>query len=362
MPVHNHITDPATGQEAGVHKPVNLGFPNPAGIVAYTEPRKQWNPVLRYFQAESGAVDMNVDASGTGTDENVHDGGDTVYWTATALSGTWDFASTTQANGGTQSVDATATTNNDEAQFEDGTTTDMSSFDSLSGFIYITSWPGSGTKEVRLRARLAGVDVGSEVDLSNYMSTGTQNTWQSFTVPKADMGLGAQTIDQLIVKTVDIGGGQPPNYYLDDLKWDGTPGSAMPVTYKIEALPGVNTFAVGFGFFFVDAVAEADALAYDSILGVPALTDGILFTRQSQGEIEFAAPFRQFSDFIETFGQITVQTGGDATNRWVKIESIFNPQIRLFDDDFFSMVVQDDLSGLLRMRASMRLIEEIPNE
>ena len=361
MPLHNHITDPTTGQEAAVHKPNNLAFENPGGLVAYTEPRKIFEPHIQFFQADSGAIDMNIDASGGGTPENIHDGGDTAYWTASALSGTWDFASTTQANGGLQSVDATATTNGDEALFEDATNIDMSVYVSLSGFIYIDSWSAVGTKEVEIRARLAGVDVGNPVNLSDYIDTGVTGSWQGFLIPKADLGLSGQTVDELVVKTIDTGGQPAPDYYLDDLLWTGV-SAADPVTYYIRNLTGRNTLMSGMSLFMADVVTEAAALAYNTFLAVPALTNGFQLTRQTRGEIATSISLKQLSDVIQTYGEFRIDTGGDATNRWLKIEFTFDPPVRLNEDDFMSMTVQDDVSGLLMLRGSVRALIEVPNE
>jgi hypothetical protein len=120
MAVKGNISDPQTGQEAQVHKPKNLGFLNPGGLVVYSEPRKVFVPEIRFFAAASGAIDMNIDPTGSGTDENIHNGLDNTYWTASNLVGAnFVFNSTDQANGGTQSIDATATVNNDAALFED---------------------------------------------------------------------------------------------------------------------------------------------------------------------------------------------------------------------------------------------------
>lgn len=361
MALRTHITDPGSGQEARVHKPVNLGFENPAGAVVYTERRKTFEPLVQFFAADSGAIDMAIDGSTGGTPENIHDGEDTSYWTASALSGTWDFSSATQANDGTQSIDATGTVNNDEALFEDGTSISMSTYTSLGGAVYITSWPGTGTKEVEIEARLNGVVVGNSVNLSSYVTTGTQNVWQTFTIPKADMGLTSDTVDELVIRTIDIGGGEPPNYFLDSLLWNEAAGGTA-TEYAVRAQQGTNRFATGFSIFMADTVTEAAATAYDTILGVPALSNGILFTRQSGQRILFSSPLRQLSDFIQSYGGGTFTTGGDGTNRWIKIESAFDPPIRLREDDYMSMVVRDDLSGLLVLRASLRVIDEVFNE
>lgn len=49
-------------------------------------------------------ADMNVDVGFTGTPDKIHDGIDSVLWTASAISGTWDFSSTTHAKQGVSTV------------------------------------------------------------------------------------------------------------------------------------------------------------------------------------------------------------------------------------------------------------------
>jgi hypothetical protein len=222
-----------------------------------------------------------------------------------------------------------------------------------------TSWPGSGTKEVTFQIRSSGTNSGNSINISAYVNTSTLDSWQTFVIPKSDFSLVSETIDELVVTTIDIGGGQPPNYYLDDLLWIGT-GGLEPVEYSVTAENGENAFISRFDLFMADAVTEAAATAYDKIMGVNALTIGVTFTRQSGGEILFSAQLKQLSDFIQS-GPAILQTGGDGTNRWIKIGSTFDPPIQLRRDDYLSMTINDDLTGLLRLRASCRVLVEEEN-
>jgi len=327
MPINSNITDPCDNSEARLHKPLNLDFENPSGLVVYSEPRKVFEPQLRFLSADDGSIALNVDVSGAGTPENIHNGGDNSYWTASNLVGSnFDFASTTVANSGSQSIDGTATVNNDAALFSDGTSIDMSDYEALQGAAYITGWFDLfGAKEVEIQARNNGTNVGNSVNLSDYIATGTTGVWQGFLIPKADMGLGGQTVDELTITTIDIGFGAPPDYYLDDLLWVGTSGTPTTKRFSVEGNSDENSYLTGFSFFIADNVTEANALGYDKILGLSALTNGLLFQRQSGQRILFSAPLRQLSDLIQGYGNTTIQTGSDGTNTWLKIESDFNP-------------------------------------
>ena len=74
-----------------------------------------------FFRNDTYGLDINQDASLGGSTDGIHDGTDTALWTASALSGTWTFNSTFTGTGwpsnGTQSIDATATVNGDQALF-----------------------------------------------------------------------------------------------------------------------------------------------------------------------------------------------------------------------------------------------------
>ena len=122
----------------GDGKRVNIigGNKTPAGIVAYTEKLRAGRSKVDSLINDTFGADMNQDVTFGGDPEHIHNGIDNAYWTASALSGTWDFNSATQMNTGDFSVDATATINNDTALFSDATTTDMSGFTAMTGFIY----------------------------------------------------------------------------------------------------------------------------------------------------------------------------------------------------------------------------------
>jgi hypothetical protein len=355
MAIDTIITDGCgAGIAAGVHEKKDV----PAGLVVHTEPLRdfigQTKPMLN---ETTGAVDANIDASFSGTPDGIHDGTDSVLWTGSALTGTWTFDSTSQAQAGTKSVDATATVNNDEAQFERGSTIVADDYVAITGYIYITSWPGSGTKEVELRVRLAGVDVGNTVGLSNYINTGTLNTWQKFTIPIGDLGLGTDTVDQVVIRTIDIGGGAAPDYYLDTMQWEET-GS---VTFSVEADPGTKYYITELTIVMADAYAStlADAsvpnIKYNQLLALSKLTNGILFRLTTDDIIRFNGLFQQHVDFM-TFPGLTFTAGGDGTNTWIQYNAPFSFPAVLGSrkKDKLEMQLSDDLSGLLYFRVLVR--------
>lgn len=355
MSIKTTITDGrGEGIAAGVHKNKDV----PAGLVVYSEPYRnfiaQTKPLL---STTTGSVDANVDASFSGTPDGIHNGTDSALWTGSALTGTWTFDSTAQAQAGTRSVDATATVHNDEAQFERSSAITANDYAAMTGYIYITAWPSSGTKEVELRNRLAGVDVGNSINLSDYVNTGILNTWQKYTIPLADFGLSADSIDQLVVRTIDIGGGAAPDYYLDTMQWEET-GSE---TFLLEADLGTKYYITHMSIVMADAYdgtlasASHPNIKYNQLLAVSKLTNGIIFRLTSDDIIRFNGIFQQHVDYL-TFPGIKVTSGGDGTNTWIQYDILFDFPLVLDSrtKDKLEMILADDLSGLLYHRVLVR--------
>ena len=67
------------------------------GLVVSTIPGLRYTPRSVSFRSEGGSINMNVNATSSGTPDPIHNGTDSTLWTAVATAGTWDFASTTHA-------------------------------------------------------------------------------------------------------------------------------------------------------------------------------------------------------------------------------------------------------------------------
>jgi len=328
-------------------------------VVVATRPLKTFNNVIRFFADSNGNIDLNQNVNFTGTPVNIHDGEDNTYWTASEISGNWDFSSTDQAHTGTQSVDATNTKHNDVAQFAKGNNQDLTNYAAFSGWVYITAWPTSGTKQVNFFGWDVGVgQVGTTVNLGNYVNTGLLNVWQKFVIPFVDMGLIGQTIDAIRIQTISLGTGGAPNYYLDDIQIEE---NGIPIEYVVEPDFGTWLYAENLQVIMADAVTStlADAtmpnLAYDKLLGVSALTVGMIYRRFQNRAIEFSTTIKQLSDFLQLSGASVGGLGSDGTNTWLILNIPFNQPLILkaSDEDKLSIVINDDLSELLLFRISV---------
>lgn len=334
----------------------------PSGLMVYTEPYKQYTPELFFFSNATYGVDMNQNAAFSGTPEGVHNGNDSALWTATAVQGSWTFNSTAQAQSGTRSIDATGTNNNAEARFDDATTTDMTNYIALSGWIYITGWETTGDKNVEIEARLNTVLVGNSVRLSNYINENVFNQWQKFAIPKADLGLSTQTVDELRVRTISGGAGAAPNYYLDNIQWEQTGG---PIIFSIRPNVGTRLYLrriVNFAVSNVDSTftltsgsgktSGSPNISYNKYFGETALTTGLVSVITQNEKIVFASAARQNSDLMQ-IPDSTMQTGTDGTTTWYKWEADFGTPFVLDGDrgDIWTGTINDDLSTLLQLRA-----------
>ena len=361
MPVETRITDPRNGDTAYVD--VSDGEPN--ALVVATRELKERFPVDEPFTNTTYGIDMNQDATVGGTPEKIHNGTDNMLWTASAIAGTWDFASTTEAHTGTKSIDATATVNNDTAEFDKGSTVDLSGYVELSGWIYITSWSTLGTKRVDVYGWDGATVVGVTVDIGDYVNTALLDTWQQFRIPLTDMGLSAAVIQYIRVTSIDVGPGLPIDYYLDDLQFEETGGA---IVYEVAPDPGTWLRVAALSVVFVNDVAStlADAtmpnIAYNSYLGESAAV-GVIYQRVTLDEL-VTAVFKGIGDWLVLPNTFIASNMSDGTNTQITLQFNFNTPVRLKaeESEKLRIIINDDLSGLTKMQVWATGTVEIRDE
>ena len=316
----------------------------PAGLVTYTEPLRDFEYASKFAFNESRGLNMAINVAFSGTPETIHDGTDSVAWTASALAGTWDFASTTVAQAGTKSVDATATVNNDTALFDRGSSTTASSWAGVSGYIYVTSWPTSGSvKDVKVQLDNGGTGVGVEASMQNYIDTTLINTWQKFNIPM-DAFLYGGTMDGVRIRTADVGGGAAPDYYIDEFQLEETGGAAYSITPDTNTILHLERLVLLFQDNDYTGIVASGSTSNqftlmpfhtDAILGLSSLTNPISVRKtSSSGSIQSVV-----SGGIADLGSLLfspfvgrIQGGGDGTGSWLRIEYDFPPNALYLDD------------------------------
>jgi len=260
-----------------------------------------------------------------------------------------------------QAIDATTTTNNDIAQLTRGAgAIDLSAYVSITGWIYITAWPGTGTKSVNFKGWNTGTGliVGLEVNLGSYINTASLNVWQQFSIPLTDMNLQASSIDAFRITTVDLGPGAPPDYFLDLIVIEQAGAGGGPFQYDISLEKGAlfyaNSLKISMArpYDTTEANGTMPGLGYDDLLGA-TLTSGLLFQIIKDKKITLSASIMNFADMIYLPGYDLKDMMYDGTNTFVTIEIKFDVPYILDrrEEDGMRFVVQDDLSSFVFFRA-----------
>ena len=338
-----------SGKLAEVNLHVHNG--HPVGIVSYNTPLELYEPTIINLSDSDGSVEMAVDSSFSGTPELVHNGTDSAEWTGSSISGTWDFTSTVQAQAGTKSIDATATVNNNEALLSDGTTTDFTNYQSLSGYVYLTKY-SSSKNQIQLRFRNSSVDVGNLLNIGNFIDTGLLNSWQKFSIGKSEFGINNEIVDELVIKTISTSG-VAPNYYLDTIQieeiggkiYTGTP----PTFYKFLMSciliqmtgPLAGTLADG----------TMPGISYNKLLNVSSLPSGLVLNITRFGEASFSATLNNLADITLIGGSIdSLISDGTNTSMVVKIDFESPVAMQKKYKDSLTLSISDDLSSLISLK------------
>lgn len=335
---------------------------NENALVVATTPLTSYTFDVRRFQNPTFGSNMNINATVSGSPEEVYNGGDDVLWTATTISGNdadFDFTSTDQAYTGTQSIDCTNSEGGDIFQLADSIEHDITEFSSFTGWVYVTGlWtlPDDGV-EITLWNTTSGTQVSANsVDLDNYMDGGNEDVWQSFSIPISDFG-STTAFDAMRFEILEDG--SPPNFYLDDLQFEGVDGNG---TQEFTITPGtgntlyVENFTVMMADVYSGTLADATMpyIPYDAFLGLPAVDNGFLFRLVQNNEISFSNVYRQLSDILLFPHSKIEDYGSDGTSSWFKIFIEPTTPIVLYDihEDYMSLILSDNFSALSLFRVS----------
>ena len=337
---------------SSVHTPSESGLGNLPGLVAYTHSLETGTPLLEFFADETGSINQNINASGSGTLLTVHDGGDTTLWTANAEAGTWDFASTTQANTGSQSIEL-GTRNGDTASFTWPSPGDLfiGGFTSLRGYIFVTSWPNSGSKDVTIQLHLNGASIGTTVNLSAYIDTSLQDTWQLFEIPLVEFQTISSSFDAVWVSMVDAGQGAAPSGFLDDIAFvqAGTGGVA---TFKIQ--PPLDEVWV-INRIKWTSVATNSSIKPSEFFGIAGLTNGYQLAFRSKKGTLSSFTAQNFFD-IARFANTTIDIIS-GTNSIYEVYFDIAGELQTLDgakEQSIELIVRDDLSSMTEFVAAMQ--------
>jgi hypothetical protein len=309
-----------------------------------------------FSNVDDGSININIDASAGGATDNVYNGGDSAGWSPSAISGTWNFTSGSPVNSGSFAVDATATVNGDQALFTRSSAIDSSLYTAFNGFIQLDNYNPTRHR-VDVFFRLAGVIVGSTVDIGTKINTSLTGSYQQFNIPLSDFGITGN-VDEIVITTVRTSGpsGQP-DYHLDDMQLNQGGGALF------EARPdngewyewGAVEILMEAPSALVSTAASMPKIPLSGFFDIPALSNGITLLYQQGGVNRFSGTLREMRD-VMTAAFTIVSHGEDNANAWVKLSADLPANGRMInkDLDFFSISISDDLTSFLTLRANLR--------
>ena len=298
-----------------------------------------------------GDLTLDTDIFETGENYEIN-----TIWVGTAVAGTWNFADSAQ-------ITLTSGNTGDEASFDTnaGQSWDPTNFTAMTGKVDLDTFNGAN-HTIQIEFGLDGTLVGNSVDLNDFIDVG-DFTQQSFVIPKANFGLDAPLpINDMTISLVRVGGAKP-TFKLDDLQWENL---GAPLVYTARA-PGNKRFhvtelriAIADDVTAVVTNGTALGLAFNALLGVSALTNGISFQREQDDKIVFAVNIKQLGDFLST-GSNIVNAISDGTNTFITLLIEFPEPIILNPGlgSALTFTINDDLSGLSQFTAAARGAVEI---
>ena len=285
----------------------------------------------------------------------IHNGGDTVAFTASAISGTgrWDFADTAQAFAGSASVGFDNARNNDTASFTNASNLPIADITTLDMRVYLTQWPTSGSlKEVEVTVYLDGAVVSDVIPLSSYLNISTLNSWQLVTIPQSAMGLTANEWDEIRITVRDTGAGQAPRGFIDDIIAQGASASGtIPFTFRPPSDSVVEVDRIR-----LTAAATSNKIKYDEFFGISALSNGLSIAVVRNDKVDLQRTvFDNFNilELASTNFQADFDSGGTAL---FVVDLDLRPfGLRLYgsSNDEVRITIRDDLSSLLRFTSSV---------
>ena len=365
MSIKSYITDIATGLKARVD---NDNDTEKNALIVATRPLKTFTNKILFFTNDTYGIDMNVTPTSGGTPDKVHDGIDSVLWTATDIVGgdKTTFDSTDQAHAGSKSVKIDNSPVSDVFQFDKGSNLNCSDYSTITMWIYVDKdWKAGDVIEIYGWDTDTGLQVGTAVDLSNYFLWQGFQVWRKLIIPLTDMGALSSytTLDALRIR-ITAAEGKSPKFYIDDIQFEQ---SGIPLEYTIEPDKGTWLFVEQINTIMADVLnttllnASMPNISHDKFLGVSELNNGILYNEYHNNKVTDSITFRSLMDFLQLPNENILNVGCDGTNTWFNLNQKFNYPILLKseNEDKLSFSVRDDMDGLLKFRMSVGCREEI---
>ena len=325
----------------------------------------------KFFFNDEFGVNMNQDGAGAASlveSDFIHGGGPTgeavlpeVAWTPSQTTGSGANFNSTQflfdppPQGGTFYHDLRGATDESVWQFVADQAVPASTH--LEFYLYVQRWENQNSRQIEMRLKNGATDVGF-VQLRNYIDrTGSLNRWQLVRIPLADFApTGVWDTLEFTLKHQRI------DICTDGLRLLNTAVESSDIVYEIAPDDGDILIIDTLRFAFVDQVAVnpangAPIVNYDALGAIPALANGLLYQRITDGEVTTSFAVRRLWDLLRVPGTTLETHFGGTTGDTViyMVTSHFARPLVLnsANGDKLRYTLRDDLSGLNELNVSV---------
>ena len=330
-------------------------------LAVATTPYRKFENSIRFFTNSLYGSDMNQDASASGTPDKIHDGTDSVLWTATTISGvkfTFDSTDQNHTAAGSKSIKSDGASVGNVFQIAKGSNVTMSNYNVFTMWIYVDSNWGTGDS-VSFYAwdTATNSQIGDSILIENYFDITSVGVWQKLSIDIDDLGAASSsTIVDAVRFQIISKQSVAPLFYIDDIQLEESSGL---IAYTLAPNKGewlhVEEFTISFADAYAGILADATMpfLSYDKILG-ETLTSGINYQREQDGVIRFSQKILNIIDFLQLAGTEISATGSDGVNTWLvlRVKHIEPLVLKYKNNDKLIFTISDNLSGLLHFRIS----------
>ena len=345
MAIGFQIEGHSKGRSAAVQEGGSVGRYRPNGLITYQMPYETGNYTPIIATDEDGNIDLAIDGTTyAAVVENIHNGTDNTYWTASATVGTWTFDSVAQAYDGTKSIDGTGTTDGDIARF-DGTTINPNSYTKFQAKLYFTSFPSVGNKALNVQFyNSSNVAVGNSINMYDYVNTSLLNTWQIVEIPLSDFDGLEEDVDRMDLTVVNTQG-SPVDFYLDGIDLESKGGREFFLTPVKDEVTHITSLELS--FVATSASTRNNDIDPTGFGFGSALTKGMIFKTNQTNYDQFSYTLTQNSDFFTFPGAEISHLYGDGTTAMFKFKLKYDTPLELNPNtrDYLSITVQDNLSS-----------------
>jgi hypothetical protein len=311
-----------------------------------------------FLREDNGTQQMNVNGLAAGSPAimwNGTGGADTGGdWTPSAQG-----SETSGSNhSGTNGWDTGVTNVGQFTKFDGGANQDISgSYDELSFWIQPKAFPPGAQLLCRWKTSGGGNAGGAELDISNYVTNFDLDVYQKVTIPIADFGLTSD-VDKLQFKFAGQGG---QHFWFDDFELNTSAGGG-PFVFQVKAPDTTARYHLTMAVLVIAAPdAGWNPTAFADI--VSGLNNGLLI-RQRKLSTQAISWSLNCKDNIDLFGRFHPQDDITFPDGTLLVGFMIKPgkaSVIITDDDAMEIVIRDDLSSLISLRAFAHYgVEEIP--